>query len=144
MNANFVAGSAILLITSCALSAHAQPDEGTLGKAAEQPTRCTTYTRDDGTVYCVLCTKGLNWTESAKEEGSRAVISDVVGRAGVGASKDEAGTNLSDVKTGTGASGKTIVYFQQQKAFKNVNLFHLDLQRGRQLTYESLEDIGFP
>jgi hypothetical protein len=136
---------ALFVIASFPLLAQEQPNEVAAAKPDGKPTSCLTYTKNDGMIYCVLCTSGLNWTESVKEQGTPIVISDVVGKAGVGATKEEAKANLTDVRTRKSSLGKTLVYIDQKRPFKDVKVLYLDLDfnRGVELTYETLKEVKF-
>ena len=142
MRTAFLPVTVVLFGTSLGLAQIRPLGNATL-RRSEPISRCVTYTKDSGEVYCVVCTSGLNWTESVKERGSPVVISGVVGKAGVGTSPDEAKANMTGVKTKQDASGKLRVYFEQEKAVKGVKVFSLDLERGGELTFESLEDVQF-
>jgi hypothetical protein len=86
----------------------------------------------------------VNWTEAVAGRGSPVVISDVVGKAGVGATAEEAKEKLTPLKTKKDKSGTTQVYFEQEKPFRGVRVFHLELQSGNaQLADDTLVDLKF-
>jgi hypothetical protein len=112
-------------------------------QSASGQTNFVSYANKSETNF-VLCLSGVNWTEAVAAPGSPPIISDVVGKAGVGATAEEAKEKLAPLKTKKDKSGTTLVYFEQEKPFKGVGVFYLDLQSGSaQLAHNTLVELKF-
>jgi len=121
------------------------PSSGIVGveyasmRPSSNATAYITYEKDD----LVLCVEDTNWTEQWGKRGTPVVVSNVVGKAGVGANREDARASLSPLQTKKDRNRAGIVYFDQETPFRGVKRFYLRRSMtGYELYPISLQSVG--
>lgn len=125
------------------------PSSGIIGvenasmRPSSNATAYVTYEKDDGTVEFALRVEDVNWTEQWGKRGTPVVVSNVVGKAGVGVNREDAKANLSSLQTKKDRNGAGIVYFDQTTPFRGIKRFYLRRSMsGYELYPVSLQTLG--
>jgi hypothetical protein len=91
----------------------------------------------------VVCIKDANWKEIRAKEAKHAAVEELVGKAGVGNTREQALASLSPLTTKKTHVGTMPVYFEQACEFKGEKVFYLQrISDKLALTADTMQAVG--
>ena len=112
-------------------------------RSVENDVEVLDYRNEDGSPCCVLCIKGADWKEIRAEKGKHPAIEGLVGKAGMGNTKEQALASLSPLTTKKTQVGTMPVYFERSGEFKGEKAFYVQRINGKVvLTADTMQALG--